>query len=520
MNFLFALQAANPDISWSLIGPELIVGIAGVVVMMIDAFASRGQRWLTGTASLAALIIAGIDSIWLWLAWPASRTAFNGMIVLDELRLSFTLIFLIVSILTVLIAMAWLDVEHLPAGEFHALLLFATCGMMLMASAGDLVIVFLGLEILSIATYVMAGFRRTDVRSNEASLKYFILGSFASAFLLYGIALIYGATATSPDSPGTTNIALIAARVNQSLYPPLLLAGVAMLLVGFGFKIATAPFHVWTPDVYEGAPTPVTAFMAAGPKAAGFASFLRVFLFGFPLATATAASTGVYIHNSWLGALAIMAALTMTIGNVVAIVQNNVKRMLAYSSIAHAGYALVGFVAAGAATDTEQRSAALTSVAFYLLAYAIMNMGAFAIIGLMARSGDRRTEVDDYKGIGFDSPVLAFSLSLFLLSLLGMPLTAGFMGKIMVFSAALREGYVWLVVLGVLNSAVSAYYYLRLIIVMFFRERTGEWSAPPVPASVAAALVITILGVFYLGIFPGRVINAFSARPTISFSVR
>ena len=516
----FAFQAVNPDISWSLIGPELITGIAAVVVMMIDAFARRSQRWLTGGASLVALFGAAAYSIWLWIVWPASREAFNGMIVLDELRLSFTLIFLLVSILTILIAMAWLDTEHLPAGEFHALLLFATCGMMLMASAGDLVIVFLGLEILSIATYVMAGFRRTDVRSNESSLKYFILGSFASAFLLYGIALVYGATATGPDSPGTTNIAAIAARLNQSVYPPLLLAGAAMLLVGFGFKVAIAPFHVWTPDVYEGAPTPVTAFMAAGPKAAGFASFLRVFLFGFPVAAATAAGTAKYAHASWLAALAIMAALTMTVGNVVAIAQNNVKRMLAYSSIAHAGYALVGFVAAGASPDPEQRSAALTAVGFYLLTYAIMNMGAFAIVTLMARSGDRRNQVDDYNGIGFDSPVLAFALSLFLLSLLGMPLTAGFIGKIMVFSVALRQGYVWLVVIGVLNTAVSAYYYLRLIIVMFFRERTTDWIAPRVPASVGVALVITILGVLYLGVLPGRVINAFSARPNLTISIR
>jgi NADH-quinone oxidoreductase subunit N len=514
----FALQAANPDINLTLIAPELIVGIAGVVVMMVDAFARRGQRWITGTLSIVALLGAGLAAIWLWTAWTGPRTAFNGMIVLDELRLSFTLIFVFVSILTILIGAVWIDIEKLPAGEFHALLLFATCGMMLMASAGDLVIVFLGLEILSIATYVLAGFRRTDVRSNESSLKYFILGSFASAFLLYGIALIYGATATE-TLPGTTNIAFIAGRLNQSLYPPLLLAGLAMLLVGFGFKIATAPFHVWTPDVYEGAPTPVTAFMAAGPKAAGFASFMRVFLFGFPIATA-AVSTAGYAHKSWLGALAVMAALTMSVGNVVAIVQNNVKRMLAYSSIAHAGYALVGFVAAGAATDAEQRSGALTSVAFYLLTYAVMNMGAFAIVTLIARGNDRDNQVEDYNGLGFLSPVLAFSLSLFLLSLLGMPLTAGFMGKLMVFSSAMRQGYIWLVVIGVLNSAVSAYYYLRLIIVMFFRERTAPWVAPPVPASVAVALVITIAGVLYLGLFPGRVISAFSTRPGVSLSIR
>ena len=292
-----------------------------------------------------------------------------------------------------------------------------------------------------------------------------------------------------------------------------------MLLVGFGFKIATAPFHVWTPDVYEGAPTPVTAFMAAGPKAAGFASFMRVFLFGFPVVTA-AASTAGYAHKTWLGALAIMAALTMSIGNVVAIVQNNVKRMLAYSSIAHAGYALVGFVAAGAATDPAQRSAALTSVAFYLLTYAVMNMGAFAIVTIIARKGDQQNSVEDYNGIGFSSPALAFSLSIFLLSLLGMPLTAGFMGKIMVFSAAVNQGYVWLVVLGVLNTAVSAYYYLRLIIVMFFREQIAVWEAPRIPAAITVALILTIVGVFYLGLFPGRVISAFNAKPNISVSIR
>jgi len=297
-------QAANPDINLTLIAPELIVGIAGVVIMLVDAFGRRGQRWVTGTLSIAALVAAGVASLWLGIGSSAPHDAFNGMIVLDELRLSFTLIFLIVSILTIMIAMVWIEVEGLPAGEFHALLLFATCGMMLMASAGDLVIVFLGLEILSIATYVMAGFRRTDVRSNESSLKYFILGSFASAFLLYGIALIYGGTATE-TLPGTTNIALIAGRLNQSLYPPLLFAGAAMLLVGFGFKIATAPFHVWTPDVYEGAPTPVTAFMAAGPKAAGFASFMRVFLFGFPFVAAAAmlaASPCQKMHLASVGA--------------------------------------------------------------------------------------------------------------------------------------------------------------------------------------------------------------------------
>ena len=277
-----------PIINWSLIAPELFVCGAAVLVMLVDAFLRPGQRWITGGLSLLGLLLGGVASVCLWANGTPSADAFNGMIVLDELRLGFTLIFLLVSALTLLLSIVWVENEQLPAGEFHSLLLFATVGMMLMASGNDLVIIFLGLEILSIATYVLAGFRRTDIRSNESSLKYFILGSFSSAFLLYGIALVYGATSIAEPGiggtfsrivPGTTNIAEIASRIDQAQYPALLYAGAAMMLVGFGFKIATAPFHIWTPDVYEGAPTPVTAFMAAGPKAAGFASFMRVFVF-------------------------------------------------------------------------------------------------------------------------------------------------------------------------------------------------------------------------------------------------
>ncbi len=518
---LFAFQLTTADVNLWLILPELVICIAGVVVMLVDAFAKPTQRWITGSISIAGLIAAAGSSGWLCLSWRGASQAFNGMIVLDELRLGFTFVFLVVSGLTILVSMVWVQNERLPAGEFHSLLMFATAGMMFMASAGDLVMVFLGLEILSIATYVMCGFRRTDVRSNESSMKYFILGSFSSAFLLYGIALTYGATSTAAGLPGTTNIAEIARRIPDAQFPMLLFAGAAMMLVGFGFKIATAPFHIWTPDVYEGAPTPVTAFMAAGPKAAGFASFMRVFLIAFPFVVITANdSVAGRIHATWLGALLVLAILTMTVGNVVAIAQNNVKRMLAYSSIAHAGYALVGFVAAGAARNLEQRDAAIAAVIFYLLTYAVMNLGAFAVVQLIARAADRRTEVEDYNGIGFQSPWLAFCLSLFLLSLLGMPLTAGFIGKVMVFRAALDQGYYVLVVIGVLNTAISAYYYLRLIIVMFFRERTTAWTAPLVPASIRVALVITILGVLYLGLFPDRVINALQTKTVVSAARR
>jgi NADH-quinone oxidoreductase subunit N len=536
MNLSFAMMPVAPDVNFGILLPELILSVAGIVVMLVDAFTRRlDQRWVTGGLSLAGLGGAAAATLWLWGGGqaPAGDNAFNGMVVLDPMRLSFTLVFIVVAALTVLVSMIWVEWEGLPAGEFHTLLLFATVGMMLMAAGNDLVIIFLGLEILSIATYVMAGFRKNDIRSNESSLKYFILGSFSSAFLLFGIALIYGATAkVVPVGPqvagasvqqaimaGTTNISEIAERLNDSLYPPLLFAGAALMLIGFAFKIASAPFHIWTPDVYEGAPTPVTAFMAAGPKAAGFAAFMRVFLVAFPLVAVTGQMrTGTQLHAAWLGALWLLAIMTMTVGNVVALVQSNVKRMLAYSSIAHAGYALVGFVAAGAADATRQ-SDAVAAVVFYLLAYAVMNLGAFAVVTLIARSGDRRTDVEDYRGIGFQSPALSLTLSLFLLSLLGVPLTAGFMGKVVVFSEALGQGYRWLVVIGVLNTAISVYYYLRLIVVMFFRERTTEWRAPRIPASIALVLILTVAGVLYLGLFPGRIIDAFRAAQWNAVSV-
>jgi NADH-quinone oxidoreductase subunit N len=527
---LAVMNPSAPDVNFGILLPELLLAVAGVVVMLVDAFTRRtAQRWVTGAVSLGGLAASAAATFWLWggADGQVSGSAWDGMVVLDPLRLSFTLVFIAVAALTVLVSMIWVEWEGLPAGEFHTLLLFATVGMMLMAAGNDLVMIFLGLEILSIATYVMAGFRRSDVRSNESSLKYFILGSFSSAFLLFGIALVYGATAKAIPGggvmAGSTNLSVIAERINDSLYPPLLFAGAALLLIGFAFKVALAPFHVWTPDVYEGAPTPVTAFMAAGPKAAGFAAFMRVFLFAFPLAAAAAtsrANTGAQLHSAWLDALWLLAILTMSVGNVVALVQTNVKRMLAYSSIAHAGYALVGFVAAGAAPDPTQRDNAVAAVVFYLLVYAVMNLGAFAVVTLIARSGDRRTDVEDYRGIGFQSPALSLSLSLFLLSLLGVPLTAGFMGKVVVFSEALAQGYRWLVIIGVLNTAISVYYYLRLIVVMFFRERTTQWHSPRIPASVALALVLTVGGVLYLGLFPGRVIDAFRAQLNVVTALR
>jgi NADH-quinone oxidoreductase subunit N len=292
------------------------------------------------------------------------------------------------------------------------------------------------------------------------------------------------------------------------------------MLIGFGFKVATVPFHIWTPDVYEGAPSPVTGFMVAGPKAAAFASFLRVFVLGFPLIAGIEASA--YLHESWTTALAIMAILTMTVGNVAAIMQNNVKRMLAYSSIAHAGYTLVGFLGAGAATSIAGRDEAIASVAFYMLTYAVTNLGAFAVITLLGQKNDRRTEFEDFNGIGFRSPALAFTLSLFMLSLFGLPLTAGFMGKVLVFRPALEAGdtlLTILVIVAVVNTAISAYYYLRLIVVMFFRERTTQWAEPRIPIGLAAALLIAVFGVLYLGIFSDGLIDKFSQPMTTIGSI-
>ena len=486
----------------------MIVALTGIVVMLYDSFFPK-QRTVTTAISLIGI---AVSAVLLGMMWNTSgnvpATAWGGMVVHDSLRLSFSFVFLLVSAMTILTSTIWVEREDVPAGEYHALLLFATFGMMLMASGNDMVVIFLGLETLSIATYVMAGLRKADLKSNESAMKYFILGSLASAFLLYGMALIYGAT-------GSTNITEIAQRIADPNFPALLLVGGAMLLVGFGFKIAAAPFHVWTPDVYEGAPAPITGFMAAGPKSAAFASFLRIFVIGFPVISGVQASG--YLNQSWVTALAIMAIATMTIGNVAAVMQNNVKRMLAYSSIAHAGYALVGFLGAGVATTVAGRDIAVAAVAFYLLTYAITNLGAFAIITLLGQKNDRRTDFEDFNGIGFKSPVLSFTLSLFMLSLLGLPLTGGFIGKVLVFRPALEAGNVLLtvvVVAAVVNTAISAYYYLRLIVVMFFKERTTDWMEPKMPAAFAAVLLITVLGVFYFGIFGNSVIQKFTEQPT------
>ncbi|HKV41033.1 MAG TPA: NADH-quinone oxidoreductase subunit N [Blastocatellia bacterium] len=501
------MQPDQIGIDYHAILPETITGASAVVIMLTDALSRKAGRKICGYLALVALIGSAIAAISLW---GVDGVSFGGMIINDELRLCFALIFLIVTFFSVLISLDWVGDEALPPGEYFALLMFATTGMLFMSAANDLVMIFLGLEITSISTYVLCGYRRKDPRANEASVKYFILGSFSTAFLLYGIAMVYGASYHHGLHPAaTTNLQLLRERiVNGHLFSPaMLMAGAAMMITGFGFKVSTAPFHIWAPDVYEGAPTPVTAFISTGSKAAAFSAFARVFILTFAAGSIGLAAVhrgalfdanGVLanLHSAWIDAAWVMAALTMTIGNAVAIVQTNIKRMLAYSSIAHAGYVLVGMVAGH-----------WRAVAFYLLSYAVINIGAFAVIEVIARRGDMRTQISDYSGIGFQSLGLASALSLFLLSLSGIPLTAGFMGKLLVFKSAWGAGFHVLVVVAVLNSAISWYYYLRVIVVMFFSQPATGYKRPVVARSLVCALVLMVLATFYLGILPGRVLT-------------
>lgn len=464
-----------PQINLELILPEIIITFFAILILILEPLLSQGKKNILAHLSWIAILLAFIANLTLW---DIMETGFSDMFIVDNFAVFLKFIFLAGSFLIILVSLSYLKREELIHGEYYSLILFATLGMMLMASSFNLIIIFLGLEIMSISLYVLAGFKREDLRSNEACLKYFLMGAFATGFLLYGIVMIYG-------SVGSTNLEeIIKSIAYQKEGTDLLLwAGIGLLLVGFGFKIASVPFHMWVPDVYEGAPTPITAFISSGPKAAGFAALLRVFLFSF-----------VTIKADWTVIIWIMAVLTMTLGNIIAIAQSNIKRMLAYSSVAHAGYLLVALVAG--------KEAGVSSALFYLLAYTFMNIGAFTVVIALGRKDEENTSLNDYSGLVTRHPWLAIFMMLFMISLAGFPPTAGFMAKFYVFSSAVKSGYIGLVVIGVLNSLISVYYYLRIVVIMFMNPPLPEAKPISLPLGSLIVLLISVWGVLQMGIFP------------------
>jgi NADH-quinone oxidoreductase subunit N len=473
--------------------PELVLTAFGIIVMMADPLLKPGAS--RKGLGLLSLVGAGsaIAATFCQIAWMHRDSSFSqpgwfGMVRVDNFAIFFHLLIPAISAICILASLEYLDAQNIRSGEYYALILFGTVGMVLMSSAIELVLIFIALEISSISTYVLAGYRRRTATSTEAAIKYFLLGSFATAFFLYGVALIFGAT-------GSTNVL----DIRTALAPPntlslLAIAATALMIVGLGFKVASAPFHIWTPDVYEGAPAPIVALMSTGPKAAAFAVLLRVLFATTP--------------TQWFWLIWISAALSMTLGNFGALMQNNVKRMLAYSSIAHAGYLLVAF----AASNELGISAAI----FYTAAYAAMNVGAFAVVSHFAAGGERYVSIDDYAGMGRRSPLLAFTLTIFMLSLIGIPATAGFLAKYYVFNSALSatahtNPLIALTVIGLINSAVASYYYLRLIVVMYMREPVVTEALPRTSGAMRLALVLAAIATIYLGVIPGKVLNSSDA---------
>lgn len=460
------------------IAPEIVLCAFGIVIMVLDPFLGAARQrilaWLGFAGTLVALFAVHI-------AANDSGPAYSNLIHADGFSLFVHVVVIGSAALAILGSINYLDAEGIQRGEYYALVLFATAGMGILGGANELVTAFLGLEMSSISTYILAGFRRRALPSNEASLKYFILGSFATAFFLYGIAMVYGAT-------GSTQIDKIqSALAGAQRLPNLAILGLGLIFVGLGFKVVVAPFQIYAPDVYEGAPSPVTALLASGPKAATFAVMLRIFDVAF-------GSAGSF----WFWAVWISAVLTMCVGNLAALVQSNVKRMLAYSSIAHAGYILVAFIAS---TDLG-----IAAVLFYLAGYALMKIGAFLVIAHLGQQGEKSLEIGDYAGLAMRQPVLAACFSLFLLSLLGLPATGGFLGKFFAFQAALDSRVVWLVVIAAINSVIGAYYYLRVIIAMYFWEPSKDYVPSAVAPSLTVALSLAAIGTLYLGIFPARVL--------------
>ncbi len=458
--------------------PETVLIGVGLMVLLFDFFVEKNSKSILGWFSLGGILIAAYLSFKLM---GTSGVFFGGTYDLDPFSTFFKFVFYLACGLGILMSINYLTIEDIHRGEYYALMLFATSGMMLMASAGDLITLYLGLELMALSIYILAGFMRRDNRSNEASIKYLVLGAFSSGIMLYGMSLLYGLS-------GSTNLTEILAFLRTAdLMNPVIFLAMIMLVVSFGFKVAAVPFHMWVPDVYEGAPTSVTAFMSAGPKVAGFAVLLRVFLYAF-----------APLHDHATVIISGLAVLTMAVGNIMALSQTNIKRMLAYSSIAHAGYALVGLAAGG--------PEGAASVMLYVCIYAFMNMGAFGVVIMLRKAGERGEEIADFAGLGKTNKTAAFLMLIFMFSLTGIPPLAGFVGKFYIFKSAVQAGLVWLAVAGVLFSAISAYFYLRVVMVMYMSEPRGSFELTTSP-SLALALAISVTAVIVIGFYPANLLN-------------
>jgi NADH-quinone oxidoreductase subunit N len=465
--------------------PELILAALVLVIITVDLFLSRANKWLLTPLTVAGLILAGAACV---VVWDINETVYAGFYVVDDLSVFLKGATIVIGILSTLFAPGYLAVRRIPLGEFNTILVTALIGMCVLASSSDLITLFLGLELMTMPSYLLTGLHKTDRYSNEGGLKYFLLGSFASAILLFGVAWVYGLT-------GTTNIAEVAAALDGRMSGALLVA-IGFLTVGATFKIAAVPFHYWTPDAYQGAPTPITGFLSVGPKLGAFALLIRVFAEGLePL------------RADWLGVFLVLTVLTMTVGNVVALTQTNVKRMLAYSSIAHTGYIMAGLAAFAATDDRDVAAQGIESVLFYVLGYAVMNIAAFAVVAMLQRDTSRYGGLGSFAGLAGRAPWRAAAMAVLMLSLTGIPPTVGFFAKLYVLLASVSAGLEWLAVIIVLNAALAAFYYLRVVVYMYMRD--PEPDPAPLESSPfgSLALVLSVAGVVLLGLFPGAILG-------------
>jgi NADH-quinone oxidoreductase subunit N len=465
--------------------PELVLTALLLVVITVDLFLPRGSKWLLTPLTVFGLLAAGAA---LFAVWGTNETIYAGYYVVDDLSTFIKGAVIVTGILSALFAPSYLLVRRIPLGEFNTILISALIGMFVLASSSDLITLFLGLELMTMPSYLLTGLHKTDRYSNEGGLKYFLLGSFASAILLFGTAWIYGLT-------GTTNVDGIAAALDGQMNAGILVA-VGFLTVGATFKIAAVPFHYWTPDAYQGAPTPITGFLSVGPKIGAFALVIRIF-----------AEALEPLRGDWLGVFLVLTVLTMTVGNVVALTQTNVKRMLAYSSIAHTGYIMAGLAAYANATNRNTAEAAIQSVLFYLLGYAMMNIAAFAVVAMLQRDTTRFGGLNSFAGLASRAPWRAAAMTVLMLSLTGIPPTVGFFAKLFVLVATVQSGLLWLAVAIVLNAALAAFYYLRVVVYMYMRDPEPEPAPLDNSPFGSVALAVSVAGVIALGVFPGAILR-------------